>query len=123
MGATLGAIVVALATVTVDFPVATIVWVAFIIVWQRVEDYIVQPMVYGKALSVNPIVTILSVLIGAALLGVLGALIAIPIAAAIQIVITDWWSRRGETRHGVATTSQAGASGVSAGGAAQGGAS
>jgi predicted PurR-regulated permease PerM len=94
VGATLGAIVVALATVTVSFPIATIVWVAFIIVWQRIEDYIVQPMVYGRALHVNPIVTILSVLIGASLLGVLGALIAIPTAAAIQIIITDWWSRR-----------------------------
>lgn len=94
VGATLGAIVVALATLTVNFPIATIVWVAFIIVWQRIEDYIVQPMVYGRALHVNPIVTILSVLVGASLLGVLGALIAIPTAAAIQIVITDWWSRR-----------------------------
>jgi predicted PurR-regulated permease PerM len=94
VGATLGAIVVALATLTVNFPIATIVWIAFIIVWQRIEDYIVQPMVYGRALHVNPIVTILSVLIGASLLGVLGALIAIPTAAAIQIVITDWWARR-----------------------------
>jgi predicted PurR-regulated permease PerM len=94
VGATLGAIVVALATVTVNFPIATIVWIAFIVVWQRIEDYIVQPMVYGRALHVNPIVTILSVLVGASLLGVLGALIAIPTAAAIQIVITDWWSRR-----------------------------
>jgi predicted PurR-regulated permease PerM len=94
VGATLGAIVVSLATVTVNFPVATIVWIAFIIVWQRIEDYIVQPLVYGRALHVNPIVTILSVLAGASLLGILGALIAIPTAAAIQIIISDWWSSR-----------------------------
>jgi predicted PurR-regulated permease PerM len=97
VGATLGAIVVALATLTVDFPVATIIWTVFIIIWQRVEDYFVQPLVYGRALNVNPIVTILAVLVGASLLGVLGALIAIPTAAAIQIVLTDWWrSRRAE---------------------------
>ena len=78
VGATLGAIVVALATVTVSFPLATIVWVAFIIVWQRFEDYVVQPLVYRRALHVNPLVTILAVLAGAELLGVLGALIAIP---------------------------------------------
>jgi predicted PurR-regulated permease PerM len=95
VGATLGAIFVALATVTVDFPTATIVWVAFIIVWQRFEDYVVQPFVYGKALKVNPIVTIVSVLIGASLLGILGALLAIPTAAAIQILLRDWWSNRG----------------------------
>jgi predicted PurR-regulated permease PerM len=97
VGATLGAIFVGLATVTVDFPTATIVWVAFIIVWQRFEDYVVQPLVYGKTLQVNPIVTIVSVLAGASLLGVLGALLAIPIAAAIQIILRDWWSHR---KHG-----------------------
>ncbi len=96
VGATIGAIVVALATVTVSFPLATIVWIAFIVIWQRFEDYVVQPLVYGKALHVNPIVTILSVLVGASLLGILGALIAIPTAAGIQIVLTDWWSSRHE---------------------------
>ena len=94
VGATLGAIVVALATLTVDFPTATIVWIAFIIVWQRFEDYVVQPLVYGRSLRVDPIVTIVSVLAGAALLGILGALLAIPIAAAIQIVLKDWWANR-----------------------------
>jgi len=94
VGATLGAIVVAVATITVNFPTATIVWIAFIVLWQRFEDYVVQPLVYRKALDVNPIVTILAVLAGASLLGILGALIAIPTTAAIQIMITDWWSSR-----------------------------
>ena len=94
VGATLGAIVVAFATLTVGFPTATIVWMAFIIVWQRFEDYVVQPLVYGKALRVNPIVTIVSVLAGASLLGILGALLAIPTAAAIQIVLGGWWANR-----------------------------
>jgi predicted PurR-regulated permease PerM len=89
VGATLGAIVVVLATVTVDFPITTIVWIAFIIVWQRFEDDVVQPLVYGRTLRVNPIVTIVSVLAGAALLGILGALLAIPTAAAIQIMLRD----------------------------------
>jgi predicted PurR-regulated permease PerM len=100
VGATIGAIVVVLATVGVKFPVATIVWIAFIIVWQRFEDYVVQPLVYGKALHVSPIVTILSVLCGAVLLGILGALIAIPLAAAIQILLSDWWSHRGRAPAG-----------------------
>jgi predicted PurR-regulated permease PerM len=95
VGATLGAIVVAVATVAVDFPTATIVWLAFIIVWQRFEDYVIQPLVYGRALRVNPIVTIVSVLVGASLLGILGALLAIPTAAAIQIVLREWWANRG----------------------------
>jgi len=95
VGATLGAIVVAVATVTVSFPTATIVWVVFIVLWQRFEDYVVQPLVYRKALRVNPIVTIISVLAGATLLGILGALLAIPTAAAIQIILRDWWANRG----------------------------
>ncbi len=98
VGATVGAIVVAIATVPVSFPTATIVWVVFIIMWQRFEDYVIQPLVYGRTLQVNPIVTIVSVLVGAALLGILGALLAIPIAAAIQIILRDWWANRNHER-------------------------
>jgi predicted PurR-regulated permease PerM len=94
VGATLGAIVVSLGTLTVHFPATTIIWIAFIIVWQRFEDYVVQPLVYRRAAQVNPIVTIVAVLAGAALLGILGALLAIPVAAAIQIILREWWSAR-----------------------------
>jgi predicted PurR-regulated permease PerM len=94
VGATIGAILVALATLTVDFPTATIVWVAFVIVYQRFENYLVQPLVYGRAVNVNPLVTILGVLAGASLLGILGALLAIPVAAAVQIILGDWWATR-----------------------------
>jgi len=94
IGATLGAILIALATLPVNFPTATIVWIAFIIVWQRIEDYVVQPLVYGRAVKVNPLVTIVSLLVGGALLGILGVLLAIPTAAAIQIILRNWWSAR-----------------------------
>ena len=94
VGATIGAIIVGLATATVDFPTATIIWVVFVVLYQRFENYILQPLVYGRALDINPIVTILAVLAGASLLGVLGALLAIPVAAAIQILLRDWWSYR-----------------------------
>jgi predicted PurR-regulated permease PerM len=94
VGATLGSIAVALATVTTNFPIATIVWVVTIFLWQRFENYVIQPFIYRRMLQVNPIVTIVAVLAGASLLGILGALIAIPTAAAIQIVLSDWWSSR-----------------------------
>ena len=106
VGATLGAIVVSFGTLTVHFPVATIIWIAFIIVWQRFEDYVVQPLVYRRAVQVNPLVTIVSVLAGAALLGVLGALLAIPIAAGIQIILRDWWSARNEASPAAASRSR-----------------
>lgn len=120
IGATLGAIFVALATLAVDFPTATIVWVAFIIVWQRVEDYVVQPLVYGRALKVNPLVTIVSLLMGGALLGILGVLLAIPTAAAIQIILRDWWSERAASKavaRGESTAVATGENTVAAGGA------
>jgi predicted PurR-regulated permease PerM len=94
IGATLGAIVVAFATLPVNFPTTTIIWIAFIIVWQRVEDYLIQPQVYGRTMHMNPLVTIVSLLVGAELLGILGVLLAIPAAAAIQIILRDWWSYR-----------------------------
>jgi predicted PurR-regulated permease PerM len=94
IGATLGAILVAFATLTVHFPTTTIIWLVFIIVWQRIEDYVIQPRVYGKTLNMNPLVTIVSLLVGAELLGFLGVLLAIPAAAAIQIILRDWWSER-----------------------------
>jgi predicted PurR-regulated permease PerM len=94
VGATIGAIIVGLATATVDFPTATIVWVVFVVLYQRFENYVVQPLVYGRTLDINPLVTILAVLAGASLLGILGALLAIPVAAAIQIVLRDWWAHR-----------------------------
>lgn len=102
IGATLGTIVVALATVPVSFPTATIVWIAFIIVWQQFEDYVGQPLVYGKAVHVNPLVTIISLLVGAELLGILGVLLAIPSAAAIQIILREWWSMKGPEVPGLA---------------------
>jgi predicted PurR-regulated permease PerM len=95
VGATIGAIVVGFATLPVSFPTATIVWIAFIIVWQRIEDYVVQPLVYGRAVNVNPLVTIISLLVGAELLGILGVLLAIPSAAALQIILREWSSARG----------------------------
>jgi predicted PurR-regulated permease PerM len=94
IGATLGAIVVAVATLPVHFPTNTIIWIAFIVVWQRIEDYVIQPHVYGRTMKMNPLVTIVSLLVGAELLGILGVLLAIPAAAAIQIILRDWWSAR-----------------------------
>jgi predicted PurR-regulated permease PerM len=73
---------------------ATTVWIAFIIVWQRFEDYIVQPLVYGRVVNVNPLVTIISLLVGAELLGILGVLSAIPSAAAIRIILREWRSAK-----------------------------
>jgi predicted PurR-regulated permease PerM len=94
VGATLGGILIGIVTAFVDFPTALIVWVIVLIGYQQFENYIVQPLVYGRTVQIHPLVVIVAVLIGAALLGVLGALVAIPAAAAIQSAVRDWWSYR-----------------------------
>jgi predicted PurR-regulated permease PerM len=120
VGATLGAVFVGIAAATVDFPTATIVWVVFMIVYQRVENSFIQPVVYGRALKVNPIVTIVAVLVGASLLGILGALLAIPIAAGIQILLRDWWTHRPATvERDASAPAQNGSTGVFAPGAVE----
>jgi predicted PurR-regulated permease PerM len=88
VGATLGAIIVALAALLVS-PLTAVVWLAYVFVYQQAENYLIQPIVYRRAVQVNPLVTIVAVMIGATLLGLLGALLAIPAAAAIELIIAD----------------------------------
>ncbi|MGI8580134.1 MAG: AI-2E family transporter [Solirubrobacteraceae bacterium] len=64
------------------------------LIYQQLENNVIQPMVYKRTVDVHPLVVIISILVGAALLGVLGALVAIPVAGALQIVVRDLWRRR-----------------------------
>ena len=91
VGATLGGILVGIVVAFVDFPVGLIVWVAVLILYQQIENNLIQPLVYGRAVQLHPLIVIVAILIGAALLGVLGALVAIPAAAAVQAVVRDYW--------------------------------
>jgi predicted PurR-regulated permease PerM len=97
VGATLGGILVGIVVAFVSFPVGLIVWAAVLIVYQQIENNLIQPLVYGRAVELHPLIVIVAILIGAALLGVLGALMAIPAAAAVQAVVRDYWRfRHGE---------------------------
>ena len=91
IGATLGGILVGIVVAFTDFPTAVIIWVVVLIVYQQIENNLLQPVVYGRTVQIHPLVVIVAVLIGAALLGVLGVLVAIPAAAAVQSVVRDWW--------------------------------
>jgi predicted PurR-regulated permease PerM len=90
VGATLGAILVGIITLFNDFPTTTIIWIIWSIVYQQVENTVIQPRIQAKAVSVHPFVVLVSVLFGSTLFGILGALLAIPIAAAIQISIHEY---------------------------------
>jgi predicted PurR-regulated permease PerM len=97
VGATIGAIIVGIVTLFVDFPTATIVWVIFSIVYQQVENSVIQPRIQKRAVDVEPFFVLVAVLFGATLLGVVGALVAVPIAATIQIIIREWMRYNQET--------------------------
>jgi len=96
VGATIGAVVVGIVTLFTDFPTATIVWAIVAVVYQQFENHVVQPLVYRTTVDVRPLVVIVAILVGASLLGVLGALVAIPVAATVQIVLRDVWEHRQE---------------------------
>jgi predicted PurR-regulated permease PerM len=91
VGATLGGILVGIVVAFVSFPGGLIVWVAVLLVYQQIENHVIQPVVYGRAVALHPLIVIIAILIGGSLLGVLGALAAIPAAAAIQAVVRDYW--------------------------------
>jgi predicted PurR-regulated permease PerM len=90
VGATIAAILIGLVTVFDNFPTVTIIWAIWAIAYQQFENHVIQPQVQKRTVNVQPFITIVSVLFGATLLGVLGALVAIPIAASIQILLREY---------------------------------
>ena len=87
-GSTVAGVVVAAVALAVSIPVS-IATVAFYIVFRWFEDYLLVPRVIGRAVKVPAGVTVVAVLIGAALLGIVGALVAIPVAAAVQLLAQE----------------------------------
>ncbi len=98
VGATLAAIVVGLVTVFNDFPVDTIIWVIWAIVYQQIENNVIQPQIQKRAVEIHPFMVLVSVLFGATLFGIVGALLAIPFAASLQIAAREWWDYRQAVR-------------------------
>ena len=96
-GATIAAILIG-AVSFLHSIVAGIVVVAFFIVYQQIENHFLQPVVYGRTVQLSPLIILISVLIGAELAGILGALGAIPVAGTIQVLIVDWLRHRRERK-------------------------
>jgi predicted PurR-regulated permease PerM len=92
-GATLAAIIVTLVALTHSLTAAIVVGV-FFIVYQQLENHLLQPIVYGRTVKLSPLAILVAVLVGAEVAGVIGALGAIPVAGTIQIVISDWLQHR-----------------------------
>jgi predicted PurR-regulated permease PerM len=87
-GATIAAVIVT-TIAFLDTTTSGIVVLIFFVVYQQLENHVLQPVVYGKAVKLSPLSVLVAVLIGAELAGIVGALGAIPVAAAIQVLIRD----------------------------------
>lgn len=98
VGATVAAIVIGLVTLFNDFPTDTIIWAVWAVVYQQIENNIIQPQVQRRTVQVQPIIVLIAVLFGSTLMGVVGAIVAIPLAASIQIALREWWEWRQELK-------------------------
>jgi predicted PurR-regulated permease PerM len=90
VGATIAAVLIAIVMLFVNFPVGLIVWIVFAILYQQFENYVIQPQIQRRAVAVEGFVVIVAVLFGSTLFGVLGAILAIPIAASLQIIWREY---------------------------------
>jgi predicted PurR-regulated permease PerM len=88
VGSTVAGVIVSLVALTVSFPVA-IATAIFYLAYRLLEDYLIMPRIIGHAVSVPATATVVAVLIGGAALGLIGALVAIPAAAAIDILLRE----------------------------------
>jgi predicted PurR-regulated permease PerM len=88
IGATLGAIVLSVVGFATSLP-AGIACVVFFIVYQQVENYLIYPKVMRRSVEVNDAAAIVGALLGVALFGVVGALVAIPAIAALQLILRE----------------------------------
>ena len=68
--------------------------VVFFVLYQQLENHVLQPLVYGRTVQLSPLIVLIAVLMGAELAGVIGALGAIPVAGSIQVIVVDWLDHR-----------------------------
>jgi predicted PurR-regulated permease PerM len=94
IGATLGAVVVCAVGFTHSVR-AGIILIIFFVVYQQVENHLLQPLIFARTVQLNPLTVLIGVLILTQLSGLLGALLAIPLTGMIQIILRDIWQHRG----------------------------
>jgi predicted PurR-regulated permease PerM len=97
-GATLAAIIVTLVALTHSITSAIVV-AAFFVVYQQLENHLLQPVVYGRTVRLSPLAVLLSVLVGAEVFGIVGALAAIPVGGSVQVVAREVSRYRRDVRN------------------------
>ena len=97
IGATIGAVVVTAIAFAEDWKVG-VACIVFYVVYQQVENYLIYPRVMSRSVDIPGAVTVIAALIGAGLLGVVGALLAIPTAASLLMLTREVFVRRQDQR-------------------------
>jgi predicted PurR-regulated permease PerM len=95
VGATI-ATVVAAAVALAQGIVPFVIVLAVLIVYQQIENHLLQPFVYGRTVQLSPLTVLVAVLVGGEIAGIVGALIAIPIAGSLQVVLLELIAARRE---------------------------
>ena len=92
-GATIAAVLVSTVAFLDDVTVGVVVLVFFLL-YQQLENHVLQPVVYGRTVQLSPMAVLIAVLIGSSLAGVVGALGAIPVAGTLQVILLDYLKHR-----------------------------
>ncbi len=98
VGSTIAGLLVGIVTLFADFPLDTIIWAVFVIGYQQFENYVIQPRIQSRAVEMEPFVILIAVLFGGTLMGIVGAILAIPIAATLQITYQEYNRFKDEVR-------------------------
>lgn len=93
VGATVGAAAAVLGALLVS-PEAGIAAIVFFVIYQQFENFVLAPVVMARTVKINPLVTLLSVLLGVELFGFDGALLAVPLAGALNVIVKELWLHR-----------------------------
>ena len=97
VGATIGGIPYIVVAFFQGWPIG-VAAIVFLIVYQQIENNVFQPVIHRYTVHLNPFWIILAVLVGATVLGFIGALLAIPVAGIVQVLLQEWWSWRRQQR-------------------------
>jgi predicted PurR-regulated permease PerM len=89
IGATIAGFILVPVVLAEEGLLAAVIMLVVIVIYQQVENNLLTPTIQGKAVSISAFIIIVGVTVGAALLGPLGALVAVPVAGALQIVVQE----------------------------------
>ncbi len=92
VGAPIGALVVVTVALLTS-PAAAIALLIFFLVYQQIENHVLQPIIYGKTVEISPLTVLIAIIMGVSVGGIIGAVVAIPVFASLQILAKDYAGR------------------------------